>query len=406
MEQHQEQPTSPVYGPLTTPKAFRRLTGAHAIVASLLFADLVGTLINLLFGALIGPPVWWLLRGFLHLFHASLVLDIGSILILLTCAVGIFQRSVLKRNADTAWGCCGILVLLNLAAPLLLFLVKPQWLTIPAPGVPDTHMEAISLKLMFIPQGAAIALILTLLAHLIAFQRANREPEEQLTFSRAHADDTPSLIIEQAYALYQRNLARFNPPLIARLKTPHTFYYYERQPTSDAPTLFNPERELYWSHGHLILNQVYLGALPEQTDVLLPLLARLLYNCNSPDQIVEQIFRWAHFAEASWLCSWMLSLTLYIQQKCEARWKVMERERVLDRDRFAHYCGEAKRLRKLLRRILEERRENNLPDNAIPSLTERINHLDGLIGREARQVKRLRDALPSSLPAPPPATGA
>ncbi len=58
--------------PLTVPHAFRRTTGAHAIIASILFADLLGVLIWVLIGAFSGPPMWWLLRAFLHLLHASL----------------------------------------------------------------------------------------------------------------------------------------------------------------------------------------------------------------------------------------------------------------------------------------------------------------------------------------------
>ena len=57
--QHQATPA----GPLTTPQALRRKTGAHDILLELLLADLAGLLLALLLGALFGalfvPPIGW-----------------------------------------------------------------------------------------------------------------------------------------------------------------------------------------------------------------------------------------------------------------------------------------------------------------------------------------------------------
>ncbi len=82
----------------------------------------------------------------------------------------------------------------------------------------------------------------------------------------------------------------------------------------------------------------------------------------------------------------------------------MERDRVLDRDRFAWKCGEGKRLRKLLRRQLGDLQKTGQPDNTVPTLAECIDHLDSLLRTEAHQVKELRAALPPAPSAPPTAS--
>jgi len=137
----------------------------------------------------------------------------------------------------------------------------------------------------------------------------------------------------------------------------------------------------------------------------LPFLARLLYDENSPDRLVNHLFQLAHVGESLWLSSWLLAPALSVARKCETRWDEMERDHVLDRDYFAYLCGQGKRLRIALRHQLNDRIQQNQPDNAIPTLVERIDHLDSLIGREARQVKKLRDAAlppgPSSEPPTP-----
>ena len=146
-------------------------------------------------------------------------------------------------------------------------------------------------------------------------------------------------LIEQCYSLYRQDLDRFHPSPIRWLKTPATFYYYQRQTapkTSEPP---DPEHELYWRDGNLIIHRAYIGPKEEQTDILLPLLARLLYDCNTPSLLVERLFHLAHVAEQSWLTAWPLTVLLYISQECKQQWKAMEREQILERDWFANALG-------------------------------------------------------------------
>jgi hypothetical protein len=389
-----------IEGPLTTPKAFRRMTGAHTVIVSILFADFTGLLIATLIGALIGSPTWWLFRAIADLFHASLTFDIGFILCLFCFTIGQFRQRKLKKDIESSWGCAGPLIFGLIFAMVLLFLVKTEWMTIPARIIPTFPLETFQENLTFASFGIAITISLYLLAHVIILYRSRQDSESMVrSFSRAHPDGQVWLLIEQAYTLYKRSLTRFDPPPIAHLKTPATFYYYQRQTNPD--DIPNPEREMYWIGENLIINQAYIGSRPEQVELLLPFLARLLYDNNSPDHRVKQLFRIAREGEARAFCAWILALPLLIAKKCEKRWEVMERDHVLDRDRFAYYCGQGKRLRRGLQYQLEYRVQHDIPDNSIPTLVERIDHLDSLIGREASQVKKLREALPLKPSAPP-----
>lgn len=395
--------TQPIQeGPLNTPRAFRRITGAHAIIASLLLADLAGFLLAVLIGALIGSPFWWLLHPIAHLLHISLLFAIGLILMILIFLFAYFRWVVVKKTRADAWAGPGTLIFLIGAVLLVLFILEPAWMRIPASTIPNVPLEAFSWTPALVLLGGATAAGLSLLAHIVTLARAHQEPEKKLrSYSRAHPDGQIWSLIEQAYAYYRRSLTRFHPSPIPHLKTPPTFYYYQRQ-TSPDDNLPNPEREMYWIAGNLVINQAYIGTKTAQTDILLPFLARLLYEENSPDHLVELLFQIAHVGEALWISSWLLMIPLYVAQKCEKRWEAMERDHVLDRDRFAYDCGEGKRLRRWLQGRLEQRTKNDQPDNSIPTLAERIDHLDSLIGREARQVKELREGLlaPPTLPTP------
>ena len=397
-----QQQTHKIHRPLATPKAFRRPTGAHAIIVSLLLADLFGVLLWLLIGAFAWPLLWWFVRLCASLLHASLLLDVGLVLILLCLGIGLMRRHLLKKNANDAWEWPGTLMFGFGAALILLFLVKMAWMRIPAPVIPAFPRAPFPWPLSLSVLGAQIAAGLSLLVHVVLWRRYRKEAADKLLpFSRAHPDGSLWLLLEQAYQLYRRGLSRFDQPPVSPLKTPPTFFYFPPKPEPDKHA--NPERDLYWVSGELVINQAYLSPKPEQTDILLPLVARLLHDYNSPVAMVDLLLHLARLGKASRLCRLLLWLPLLVATSSEQRWQGLERDRVLDKDRFAHDCGEGKRLRRLLRRQLEQRTQDQLPDNAVPTLAERIDHLDSLIGREARQIKELRAALPPAPSAPPTA---
>jgi hypothetical protein len=208
-------------------------------------------------------------------------------------------------------------------------------------------------------------------------------------------------VVEYAYESYRQGLARFTHPPLEHLKTPVTFSYYPppapSEGTGEQSPLANPERECYWVGKTLVLNQGIIGPQPEQSDLLLPLLARLLHDSHSPIREVELLFHLATLAQGLFVCRLMLWPVLDVAKGGHERWQALERDRVLDRDRFAYWCGQGWRLRKLLRRQLDTLKQHHQPDNAVPTLAERLDHLDSLLGPEARLVQKLLAALPPAV---------
>ncbi len=392
--QQQSPPIPRPASPLTIPKAFRRTTGAHGIIASILFADLLGMLLWVLLAAFIWPPIWWLLRAGLYLLHASLVFDVACVLFL--CCFAMCLLLLIQRAS--AWIIPAILMVLILGGVILIGLFNPAWLVIPSPIPAFVPHEVPSWHLLFVPQGAVIAAVLLLLVHVIVIRRTQQEQRAQpLTWSRAHPDDPMTRIVERAYDHFRLKLTRFQPPPLSTLRTPSTFFYYLKHPSPDVQAPPNPEQEMYWHDGNLVLNQEYIGTDDEQAEIFLPLLARLLARSLADIQL-GYLFRLATCARRTKLTARLLFLPLAVQSTCEQEWNRQEHERVLDGDWYAYLCGQGPRLRRLLHKQGDARKEQGLPDNAIPSLNERINHLSGLIFQEQQQVQKLRDTL--SLPTP------
>ena len=391
--QHAPQTTRPA-SPLTVPHAFRRTTGAHAIIASILVADLLGVLIWVLLGALGGPPIWWLLRAFVHLLHASLGFDLILILVL----GGVASRSFLQ-----SWAIPGTLMVFIVVITCVLWLLRPGWMTVPSPIPAFVPREAPSWQLLFLPQGAMLALLLSLVAHAVVLRRAQAEKlARSLTLSRAHPGDPLWRLVARAYALFGESLTRFQPSLVGILRTPDTFYYSLRHLSANATELRDPEHEMDWHDGTLVLSQAYIGPHDEQTRLLLPILARLLARNTWAEQRIGWLFRLAHTARQKRLTAWLLAVPLYIQASGEQHWNRQARERVLEGDWFAYACGQGPRLRRVLRAQLDMRTDNALPDHTIPTLTERINYLRSLIFQEEQQVRHLR--APASASLTPPAS--
>jgi hypothetical protein len=404
-----QQPT-PV-GPLTTPQALRRPTGAHAILVSLVLADLLSMLLALLLGALFGtllePPARWVIQAGRFVLHGSLPLDIAALLTLCCLANAILRVWVLDKTAKIAWGCTIVLFLVVAVSAVILFFAKRSWIAIPSPVFPPAELAPLS---WFPPPSAAgieVAAGLYLLAHVALWRRERRETAEKLrTFSRAHESGRLCALLEQVYGYYRLGLARFDPPPVEHLKTPRMFYFHPRRPPGEdedeQDILAHPEREIHLVGRELVVCQAHLGPQPEQLEVLMLLVARLLHDYNSPVALVEQLLRMAELARASAWYYLLLPIPLIVARSCERRWQALERERELDRDRFAWQCREAGRLRKLLVHRLGYLNRKGLPDNTIPTLAERIDYLDSLRRGEGHQVQELRATLPPAPSAPPP----
>jgi hypothetical protein len=400
-------------GPLTTPQALRRETGAHDILVELLLADLAGVLLALvlgaLFGALLEPPARWLVQASRVVLHISLPLDIAALVIVCCLANAILRVWVLDKDAEVAWGCTIVLLLLVAVSAPILFFAKRAWIVIPSPVFPPAALAPLSWSPPPSTLGMGVAAGLYVLAHVALWRRERRETAEKLrTFSRANEDGRLCALLEKVYGYYRQGLARFAPPPVEHLKTPRMFYFYPRRSPEegederDAPA--HPEREIYLAGRELVICQSHIGPQPEQVVVLMPLVARLLHDYNSPVALVEQLLHMAELARASAWYYLLLPIPLILARSCERRWQAVERDRVLDRDRFAWQCGEGWRLRNLLVGQLDSLNRIGKPDNTVPTLAERIDHLDSLRRKEGRQVKELRATLPPPPSSPPAAS--
>jgi hypothetical protein len=385
-------------GALQAPKDFKRTTGAHEILASLAVAEVLNMLAMLFLGAWVSPIAWWCLKYIGRWFHGSLLFDLGLLLFLGFLLRGFTRQYQLKKigmvSGPTAdvWNIpCGFMALI--AFLLILLRVVPWgWMDIPLGVIPTYPLEHFPWPMHPFVPGAWIAAALLFLTHLRILQRS-RQQRVGLAYSRAHPGSNRTRLIQQAYGFYERGLARFDPPPV-QLKTPASFLYFE---SDRLPELL--EKGVYWINGEsLVISDALLGPSAEQAAMLLPLLSRLLHDSNSLTLTVERVFKLVKLAEQRFHTQLLLIITLLVADYAARRWEKLERDRVEDRDRFAYWCGEGPRLRKLLMEQRELLRDKKLPDNAIPPLHERIDHLEGLIKQEARQVDKLKGSLPPVSP--------
>lgn len=405
--QHQATPA----GPLTTPKALRRATGAHDILVELLLADLAGLLLALVLGALFGALLVPLIGGVFQFYggvlHASLPLNIATLVFACCLANGILRKWVLHKDASASWGCAAALVLVAVVASVILYFAKRSWIAIPSPVFLSVAQTPLSWSPPPSAPGLLVAAGLYLLAHVALWQAERNETAEKLrTFSRAHENGRLWRLLEQIYDRYRAGLARFDTPPVARLKTPRVFYHFPRRPPGEGEdeldVLAHPEREIYLVGRELVICRMHLSNQKEQLMVLMPLVARLLHDFNSPVARVEQLLRMAKLGRASRWFYLLLPIPLIVARSCARRWQAIEPERQLDRDRFAWQCWEGGRLRQLLLNQLAYLNRANKPDNELPTLAERIDHLDSLRDTESQQVKELRATLPPPPTTPPP----
>ena len=402
--QHQATPA----GPLTTPQALRRSTGAHGILVELVLADLAGLTVALVLGAflgaLLGPLVGWGFQFLRVVLHASLPIDIAALVIACLLANAILREWVLHEDGGD-WGCAALaLLLVGGVVAVILYFVKRAWILIPSPVFPPVHLPPLTWSPPPSAAGVVVAAGLYLLAHLKLWQTERDETAQKLrTFSRSYQDGRLCRILEQVYEYYRQGLARFDRPPITRLKTPPMFYFFERRQPGEGEdqldTLAHPEREIYLVGRELVICEMRIGGQKEQVAILMPLVARLLYDYNSPVALVDRLLRMADLGRASKWYYLLLAIPLVVARSCSQRWQALERERQLDRDRFAWQCGQGGLLRNLLIGQRAYLQQAGKDDNEIPTLAERIERLDSLRNREGQQVKELRATLP---PAPPP----
>ena len=159
-----------------------------------------------------------------------------------------------------------------------------------------------------------------------------------------------------------------------------------QSPTPQADALHQPARrspgDLAWAHARL------RGSLldPINENRLLTMLARRLWECNSPD-------RWLRLVMCAYpkLGCLAIPLTLLGQfmilpaaAKRLLNWRDWRADRVLAADRFAWSSGQGERLLHQIAQWIDAGLEE--PDPYLPRYAERRGHLEGLVRSEQTQM--------------------
>ena len=380
------------------PRRFERSTGAHTIVYQIVRADIVTLLFTIALGAIIPPLVWTLLELISLGLHASLLLDLSVLLILIVGLTGWAVEAINSHNLSKSGGCgtagaVGIIVIIITILIISKLAGAPRMATpaswFPAPLVPIALTPVLKTLAGLGGAGAALLSIGARIAVLTRYRAHLAEQRKPL--ARAYEDGDAWIHMEAAYRALRKGLSRLDPPPFPHLKTPPTFLYYQ------AGDLSNPEYSVYWIGSELVVPAQFLTK--EARAIFRPYLARQLYEYQSlAIRAVTALLACAKLAAEDENINGLLGHTLAVAKRCGQRWLDLENKRVIDRDRFAFYLGEAKHLYDQLVSQRAELKMREVEDNTLPSLTERLDYLLSLSRKEQRQV----DQLLATLPAGPP----
>ena len=144
--------------------------------------------------------------------------------------------------------------------------------------------------------------------------------------------------------------------------------------------------DLIWMGHTLLISETLMD--PAQAQVLLPALAREIAYFNGPDKWLTILMN-IYPRSGGWL--FFLGITgnwIWLPAAISGNWwKHWQHERVLDTDAFVHSAGQSAWLLHDLRRQRYELQCKNQIDTSWPTLLERIDHLETLIGKEEIQMQ-------------------
>jgi hypothetical protein len=216
-------------------------------------------------------------------------------------------------------------------------------------------------------------------------------PPELPALSPVYPGEQKHQLVERCYEEYRKALKRYDPPPIAEMKTPPTFFYrtgnkLEWQRTKEGLFPILPEELL----------------TPQNIHWLLPLLAHHLAWYNNNDFNLRST--WDGFPKdfASFLPAWILLITgnflwLPVLFKNRQRWGSWLIQRVYHADKFAVGLGQGPALEHMLRSFNEELKQRGLIDRSVPTLISRCGQLEVLNNQE-RQKMRERGLKPVEPP--------
>lgn len=204
--------------------------------------------------------------------------------------------------------------------------------------------------------------------------------KQQAPLSEAWPGELKYELVERCYQEYRQALQRYNSPPID-LRTPSRFYYRKGG-------------QLEWIGSMPVLPEHLLT--PERIHELLPFLAHHLAYYNSDAPKPDDLNDYPDHVPLAWLLiptGNFLWLPVKFKHGLEEQLRVDEvaqkKQQVHEADAFAVLLGQGPALEHQLRRMDEEPKQRRQIDRGIPTLSERLGHLEALNKQEREQMRKL-----------------
>jgi hypothetical protein len=361
-------------------------TGSAALAASTVLGDLLGVALSLITGGIIVPwlvvVIPWLAAHALNHLHHDLLLFLLLILLLFLLVISGFSyltdsEKPASKRLKKFGEFMGVSTLL--LGSVWLFCEWVFQIQITLGFISTTHVGPFPNFASYAAHPdrtvAFVWLVYYVAVHgfcaLLGSPPSARET--QIPLSHPAPDGPRELHIRQCYQHLANALMAWDPPPVEYIKWPEFAYYEGKGP-------------LLWQGHTLVISEALMD--PAQTAVLLPALAREIAHCNGPDKWLTSLMTSYPRRTGGLVFLAITGNWIWLPALISGNWwHHWQHERVLDIDAFVHAAGQSAWLLHDLRRQRYEIQKAGAVDTSWPTLLERIDHLEMLIGKEATQMK-------------------
>jgi len=388
-------------------KRRRQHTGTLAFVSVVLVADILGAYLTFLYGATI--IAWffafllWIGEVVLHYIHNDLL----SILLLPAIIIAMLLGSLLESKRVAGFALLGVILFWGITRLLLGLRVTTPFVPIIQVGrFPDVLSTLTHHNLLFGGLWLAAYLLLHLITRdpdaLIPEVQQRTQQQERKAVARLLSTSTDSTTMvegslqepreevvvlnklylneEKAHLLraceqrYAEALTRFSPSPIPHLKLPGRYVH-----------VIQGDR-IVWRGRTPVLTEELLN--PVNGNRLLTEYARALFAYNTTDLWLRRVMQFYPDSDGMWLLFFPIGIFLWVPYLVKEllEWEDWRATRVLDADRFAWMLGQGELLLHQLRQ--QQARAQAEEDTHMPTRTERIGHLEGLLNEEHAQMQQ------------------
>ncbi len=387
-------------------KRRRQHTGTLAFVSFVFVADILGAYLTYLYGATVIP--WflafllWIGEEVLHYAHSDLL----SILLLPAIMVAVLLGGLLESRRVGGFALLGVVLLWGITRFLLGLRVTTPFVPIIQVGRFPDVLSTLTHRNLHL---GGLWLVAYLLLHLITRDPDSLIPEVQQRSkhlakkaqARALPPSKDIMLVEGSLQEPQDEVVVLNPLYLNEEKA-HLLRACEQRydqaltrfSPSPIPHLKLPGRYVYVVQGDRI---VWRGRTPVLTEELLNPVngnrllteyARALFAYNTTDLWLRRVMQFYPDSNLVWLLFFPIGIFLWVPYLVKELlgWEEWRATRILDADRFAWMLGQGELLLHQLRQ--RQARAQAEEDTNMPTLTERIGHLEGLLNEEHRQMQR------------------